>query len=436
MKAWAPIFLPGTETSTLAWESIHAIAQAVITKDYDKSGQEKNRERTYEPALLYGYMALALDDIEWANRAAESLNLAIEQAAHQTGYVGLYGGFTGLGWTVEHLSGLFQQFQSAEEDQPSEPRAEDASDEDLNADIDAMILRHIPRMTASSPYDLISGLVGLGTYFFERMPRETAIQGIRAVFDQLESLSQRTEAGMTWFSGPELLPEWQRELCPQGYYNLGVAHGIPGIIHFLGEVAATDIVESERSCQLRDGAVQWLIAQARPSGSTSRFSSWVVPGEEPTDSRMSWCYGDLGILAVLLQVARRTDRSDWRQFANELLNHCLAWPVDDAGIGDAPLCHGAVGVAHIFNRIYQETGDRRCLDAALFWFNRALAMRQPGTGVGGYSSLTRPDPLKPIVWEASAAFLDGSIGVALALLSALTPVDPAWDRMLLLSGRQ
>jgi hypothetical protein len=431
LTAWTPILSPGTETSALAWESIHAIAQAVIAKDYDISEQEKRRERSYEPALLYGYMALALDDIEWANRATESLNLAIEQAAHQAGYVGLYGGLTGLGWTVEHLSRLFQRI--AEEADP--PQSDNASEEDLNADIDAMIMRHLPRMTPSSPYDLISGLVGLGTYFFERLPRETAAPGIRAVFDQLESLAQQTEAGMTWFSGPELLPEWQRELCPNGYYNLGVAHGIPGIIHFLNEVSATQIVEPDRSCKLRDGAVQWLIAQARPPGSASRFSSWVVPGEQPTDSRMAWCYGDLGILSVLLQVARRADRTDWRQFSNELLDHCLAWPLDNAGIGDAPLCHGAVGVAHIFNRIYQETGDRRCLDASLLWFDRTLAMRHPGTGVGGYSSLTRPDPLEPVVWEASAAFLDGSIGVALALLSALTPVESAWDRMLLLSGR-
>jgi hypothetical protein len=39
------------------------------------------------------------------------------------------------------------------------------------------------------------------------------------------------------------------------------------------------------------------------------------------------------------------------------------------------------------------------------------------------------------VWEPSPAFLDGAIGVALALLSAVAPIEPAWDRMLLLSSR-
>ena len=228
---------------------------------------------------------------------------------------------------------------------------------------------------------------------------------------------------------------WQREQCPNGYYNLGVAHGIPGIIHFLGEVTATDIIDQARSHELLAGAVDWLLAQQRPKGSQSRFASWVSPGEESKNSRMAWCYGDLGILSVLLQVARRTGRRDWRGFAEELLNHCLAWPPDRTGIADAPLCHGAASVAHIFNRIYQTEGDRRCLDAALLWYQRTMAFRQPGTGVGGFSTMTRPDPSAPPAWEASPAFLDGATGVALAFLAAVTPVEPGWDRMLLLSGK-
>jgi lantibiotic biosynthesis protein len=281
---------------------------------------------------------------------------------------------------------------------------------------------------------LISGLVGFGTYFLERLPRESAAKGVRAVFAHLENLSERVNGTATWYSGPELLPEWQREQCPNGYYNLGVAHGIPGIIHFLSEVTATDIVDQARSHELLAGAVDWLFAQQRPKGSQSRFASWISPGEKSRDSRMAWCYGDLGIVSVLLQVAHRTGRRDWRGFAEELLNHCLAWPPDQTGIADAPLCHGAAGVAHIFNRIYQTEGDRRCLDAALLWYQRAMAFRQTGTGVGGFSSLTRPDPSAPPVWEASPAFLDGAGGVALAFLAAVTSIEPSWDRMLLLSG--
>jgi len=438
---WSPILSPESRTAALAWDSIDAIAQAVVTRDYKPTAQDKLRGHNYyEEALLYAYLAVARNDLEWASRATESLNLAIERVAENAGYLGLYGGITGLGWTVEHVSRLFEQIavdDSSEEnkDWAAESSSGETPEEDLNADVDAIVIRNLRHMTASNPYDLISGLVGFGVYFIERLPRQSAVEGINTILDQLERLSQKTNDGITWHSGPELLPDWQREQCPGGYYNLGVAHGIPGVIHFLSEVSASPVARSNRSWQLLDGAVRWFIKQARPSGLASRFSSWVVPGVEPTDSRMAWCYGDLGILAVLLQAANRADRPDWRQFANELLDHCLAWPMEKAGIGDAPLCHGAIGVAHIFNRIYQEEDDHRCLNAALQWYERTLAMRQPGSGVGGYSSLTKPDPDKPIVWEPSSAFLDGAIGVALGLLAAVTAIEPAWDRMLLLSGR-
>ena len=281
---------------------------------------------------------------------------------------------------------------------------------------------------------MIGGLVGFGTYFLERLPRQVAYEGLAAVLDQLESISKQTDEGVTWHTGCELVPEWHREQCPEGYYNLGVAHGIPGIIHLLSEVAARSAALSERSLRLLEGAMRWLMARQRPVGSVSRFTSWLVPGKEDDDSRMAWCYGDLGILAILWQVSRRWNRSDWRQFALDLLDHCLAWPLDKSGVVDAPLCHGAAGIAHIFNRMYQAEGDLRCRRAALDWYKRTLAFREPGSGVGGYWRFTRPNPLQPPKWEASPAFLDGATGIALAFLAAVTPIEPSWDRILLLSG--
>ena len=106
-----------------------------------------------------------------------------------------------------------------------------------------------------------------------------------------------------------------------------------------------------------------------------------------------------------------------------------------SGISDAAICHGAAGAAHAFNRIYQTEGDPRCRDAASIWLERVLEMRKPGQGVGGYLALTRPDPRSEEIWEPSPAFLDGAGGIALTLLAALTPVEPEWDRLLLLSGR-
>lgn len=439
---WSPIFSTSDNMLNSAREAVDAITDAVMSKDHDETTQEALLGRTYEAALLYGYLAITRNDYVWAAHATECLNCAIAEVAKQLRSLDFFGGLSGLGWTVEHLSQLLNQASFAVDEYPNvNPAYEDNRaneeppiDEDLNAEIDTALLSNLQQYNSSRPYDLISGLVGFGVYFLERAPKETATQGVREVFDRVEALAERTPDGVTWYSGPDLLPGWQQKLCPNGYYNLGVAHGIPGIIHFLSEVSATAIVDKQRSHRLLEGAVNWLIAQRRPAGSRSIFGSWIVPGERQSDSRLAWCYGDMGILAVLFQVARRTDREDWHKFANELLYHCLDWPQEVSGIKDASLCHGAIGIAHMFNRLYQSEKDPRCREAALIWFERALGMRQHSSSAGGFFRL-RPNPNGQNVWEASPAFLDGAIGVALALISAMTSVEPAWDRMLLLSGR-
>ena len=149
---------------------------------------------------------------------------------------------------------------------------------------------------------------------------------------------------------------------------------------------------------------------------------------------MGWCYGDLGIASVLLCVARRVERNDWLASAISVLNQCLGRFASEDGVVDTPLCHGAVGVAHMYNRIYQTDGDPRCRDASIFWFKRALNMIRPGEGVGGVLSLVSADPKIKPSWSTSSGLLDGAVGVALGFLAGVTNIEPIWDCTFLLSN--
>lgn len=420
--SWTPI-LTG-ETAERGWQAASAVSDAILTRNYPATTHHGVAHCSYEDTLLYAYLGAALNDSLWMNRALEHLNNAIEDAQSLMPSLSLYGGLCGLGWTIEHLSRLASQDRRAEQG--------DSDEQDSNAEIDAALLRALASVPWPGSYDLISGLVGFGVYFLERLPAEAAVRGVEGVTSQLGALSRCVGEGITWHTERELLPEWQRERYPDGYYNLGVAHGVPGVLYFLNEVTARGL--DDRAGRMLDGAMAWFLRQRRAPGALSWFSSWIAAGES-ADSRLGWCYGDLGILAVLLRISRRAGRADWRAFAEGLLAHCLAWPMERAGINDAPLCHGAAGAAHMFNRIYQDEGDERCRDAAIAWFEQTLAMWQPGSGVGGFPVFTIPLRNGPIVWQSSPAFLDGSMGVALALLAAMTTVEPQWDRLLLLSGR-
>ena len=123
---WVPILSAEDEVGAQAWEAINQITQAVLDKSYQAPQDVQPFERSYEKALLYGYLAVANDDLEWANRASACLNEAIDQATNLSRYLGLFGGLAGLGWTIEHVSRSFcdDVEQKQRTNQPSRKMAE------------------------------------------------------------------------------------------------------------------------------------------------------------------------------------------------------------------------------------------------------------------------------------------------------------------------
>jgi lantibiotic modifying enzyme len=297
--------------------------------------------------------------------------------------------------------------------------------------VDDALNDYVNRPCWDGEYDLVGGLVGLAVYALERLPARAAVECLEGIVDRLGEIAETAREGVTWFTPPDHLPDWQREQCPGGYYNLGLAHGVPGVIAVLGATCAAG-VRPRKARKLLDGAVTWLLSQELEDGAGSRFPAWVAPEAKPEASRAAWCYGDPGIAAALLCAARSVNQPDWERKAIEIARGVATRPPDEAGVMDAGLCHGAAGLGHVLNRIYQATGDETLGEAARFWFERTLAMRRPGEGVGGFLALAaKEDGTR--YWNDEAGILTGASGIALTLLAATTAVEPAWDRMLLLS---
>jgi len=115
----------------------------------------------------------------------------------------------------------------------------------------------------------------------------------------------------------------------------------------------------------------------------------------------------------------------------ELALGVAARSLEEGRIYDCCLCHGAAGVAHIFHRMYRLTGDGRLRDAAVEWFRRALDLRDPDHGIAGFPAVDTAPGGREYLRDPS--LLGGASGVGLALLAAISDLEPAWDRRLLLS---
>lgn len=350
-------------------------------------------------ALLRNYAGRdgIVDDAE----AASSLARAIGEAGK--GGAGLFGGLAGTSWVTAHLAGG------------------DEAD-GVCTTLDEALVRIVERVPAS--YDLVSGVAGFGIAALERAHAPSGQKLASSVIDYLDRLAKPIGDGLAWFTSPDDLPEEHRAKSPEGYWNLGVAHGAPGVIAVLARFIAAG-VEVERATRLCDGAVASSLgfARARPrDASKDRFPLWHPPANSP--SRVAWCYGDLGVACALLAAAVVRQRDDWRAFAIELARDAAKRPVDQGRVVDAGLCHGAAGNAHLFHRLYQATGDDTLRAAATAWLDAVLPLRTD-RGVAGFAMLGDHDD-----WLPAVDLLNGATGIGLALYAAISEVEPAWDRVL------
>ena len=364
-------------------------------------------------AVFFTYLSKALSEKETAARGI--LEEAIAAASDGPTGASLYSGLAGVGWTAAHLHDRLAGLDA----------------EDIAAEIDQTLRDHLNLSRWSDDYDLIQGLVGFGVHALERLPRPAATALLERVIDHLAGTAEHRQEGITWRTDPAWLIPKTRQKYPHGYYNLGLAHGVPGVIALLGHACAAGVAE-DRARPLLDGAVRWLLAQQITDRVLGAFPCWVGPDIPFEAARLAWCYGDLGVAVSLLGAARCVGEADWERAALVIAHRAAGWPADRSGVVDAGLCHGAAGVGHLFNRLFQATGEARFAEVARFWFERTLAMRQPDRGIGGYLCWG-PGEDGAMSWMAETGLLTGAAGVALSLLAAATSVEPEWDRVLLVS---
>ncbi len=238
--------------------------------------------------------------------------------------------------------------------------------------------------------DLMNGLAGLLVHVRERLPRpgasETALRIVEALAARLD----------TW-AGPRSL--------------LGVAHGIAGIA----------------SAMIHAGAG----ARARQVTMTALERALVRLPELARVPVFGWCHADIGFGAALLAMARTLGDLTLEQTAVAIARDAAGRHRHAEVVRDASFCHGAAGLGHLFNRIYQATGDPSCADAARHWFARALELRTD-RGIGGYRAWIAATG-KELDWHDEVGVVHGAAGVALALLAATSDREPAWDRAFALS---
>ena len=337
-------------------------------------------------AVLFAYLSRARGSARDSARAARYLEMAVEAAAATPLVPSFDAGLAGVGWAAAQLHKVL----GLELDE-------------VGSEIDMALLDQLEQGGWSATYDLVGGLVGVGAAALERLPSPAARSCLEWIIGHLERIAEHGPAGLTWWTDPAWLPPEDRVRYPRGYHDLSVAHGVPAVAALVARAVACGI-HCERGRWLCEGAVGWLRAQEAgyPSGLPYMVEPNGSAGTLPAPpARLAWCQGDLGAAAVRMVTAFAAGRPDWAGSALALARRAAGRARSSAGVSDAGFCHGAAGVGHVFNRLYQATGEALLGDAARFWFDQVFALRQPGRGIAGFA-MRVPQADGSVRWVPSA----------------------------------
>jgi lantibiotic modifying enzyme len=363
-------------------------------------------------AVFFAHLSREIPGRGFELDAANLLARAAEGAAEKRLGSGLYGGFTGIAWAIAHLQNEGFEF---------------AAEYDL-ADIDEVVEGVLKLSPWRDHTDLISGLAGFGVYALERLCAPGGKSCAREVLLRLAEVAEHTSEEARWHTPPWLVPPHSRAQFPNGWYNVGVAHGVPGIVAVLSSLVEAGFTDAGEP-HLLEEAVRWVLAQASPRGGRFRFPAYVCPGQEPSPSRAAWCYGDPGVGAALVLAGLQTGQPRWTEAGRDALASAAELPLAASGVQDAMLCHGSAGLAHLYARAARALRDDALATTAAEWYRHTLEMHRPGEGIGGYLYVTIEQNGPERV--ANPGLLEGTAGIGLALLAGVSSREPSWDRFLL-----
>ncbi|MFS0704371.1 lanthionine synthetase LanC family protein [Cellulomonas sp. 179-A 9B4 NHS] len=211
------------------------------------------------------------------------------------------------------------------------------------------------------------------------------------------------------------LTAWESDAYPDGYVNLGLAHGVPGVVLALATAHRHAVADVDLAALRR--AASWVVSRRIPDrdgGAPTWPTSWTgQAADEPDPSRTAWCYGTPGVALALHAAAVATGDDALAAPARAAL---LARPDGDA-VRSGTLCHGWAGLLLCASSVAGDDDALRALADA--WALRVTSAATPG------AAYAVPDVADDGAVQDDPGLLTGASGVGLALLAHTHPAATA-----------
>jgi lantibiotic biosynthesis protein len=278
-------------------------------------------------------------------------------------------------------------------------------------------------MLKKDNYDFLHGAIGIARYLLYAIKKPDRFY--KEFFHELRSLSHKSAPG-------GYIPDYdlknRRSLADQT--NLGLAHGLPGILKLCIDCYNHDVCINE-AWSIANEIIAYLLNHTNKNTSNNYFPTVISStGRQNEYSRLAWCYGDLGIAYILYQAAETFCDTQLKLFSKDILLHnTKRQEVEQTGIRDAGFCHGSAGVAHIYNKMWHYTNEPVFKASCEFWLQKTIEFFNQEPASSTYKKYLASENK----YENCYGLLEGSAGIGLVLLSYLT-ADFSWDYCVMLNN--
>lgn len=271
-------------------------------------------------------------------------------------------------------------------------------------------------------YDLITGpagqLLALSAMACNQADHEDLGAAARLLGDQLEAAlapSNRDERVPACWVSPENYFLESKEELPLGYINLGLAHGVPGIIASLAIASRCGLLEV--SVEAMEFGVDFLLRASNSSSYSwgNQFPFLAQGGESHEASRVAWCYGTPGVAQGLAHAAYMLNDKQLLEIARSCLADSLSIGYPQNALISPTFCHGESGVVATGLSIFGP--NRNAEQSALVdWHVQKILQKIDRKSILGIQEVEAIG-----VSSDSLGLLSGAAGVVHVLLSYLDP---------------
>ncbi|WP_068497118.1 lanthionine synthetase C family protein [Paenibacillus kribbensis] len=384
-------------------------------------------------SLLFGRLGAVFQEDTFTRYAHQYLiNTREALKLEENISLSLWSGLSGIGFTAYALSDKLRKYQS------------------FIQQINHLIIRYGVALLESSrnnletgvnfhDYDVISGWSGIGRYLllFPDVPEMRDL--LRDVLEYLVMLSEerawKGEFLPGWYIPVRNLPSHEQLRYPQGYFNLGLAHGIPGPLALLS-IAWHQNVRVSGHKEAIERYSSWLDhwKQKNDFGwywpnniSYKEYMNGIIPDET---EREAWCYGTPGVARSLWLAGRALENEDLKSLAVDAFKSIYARPRERWSIYSPTVCHGYSGLIKLTHQMYLDTGDVELREYARGLLLEVVEMFDSGAAFGFWDIVKDTQSVKHLDF---VGVLDGVSGIAMTLLDTLESEESVWGRSLLIT---